>query len=230
MSTFLVYEPRRAIRDVLVQRLVGLAAPGPSPERRDAGRRSTGSSVEWVDDPEQFVTAYARRPAQVVLVGVVRAESTGAELTRRLLGVFPEAVVIVLGAAADSQAVGAALAVGAHGFLRLEDLCAPSPARPRALLGAVSLVVREPGPTGATPADRLAGSAPDREALDDALTRREHQILVGMSQGLSNGAIGAELYVSEDTVKTHARRLYGKLGVRDRGAAVAAGFRRRLLV
>ena len=37
-----------------------------------------------------------------------------------------------------------------------------------------------------------------------------------MSQGKSNGQIGRELYLSEDTVKTHARRLFRKLGVRDR--------------
>jgi ATP/maltotriose-dependent transcriptional regulator MalT len=61
------------------------------------------------------------------------------------------------------------------------------------------------------------------------VSQREHQILIGISRGLSNAAIGAELYVAEDTVKTHARRLYRKLGVADRGAAVAAGFRRHLL-
>ena len=47
-----------------------------------------------------------------------------------------------------------------------------------------------------------------------------------MSQGKSNGQIGRELYLSEDTVKTHARRLFRKLGVRDRAQAVAHGFRR----
>ena len=45
---------------------------------------------------------------------------------------------------------------------------------------------------------------------------RELQVLAGMSQGKSNGQIGRELYLSEDTVKTHARRLFRKLGVRDR--------------
>ena len=50
-----------------------------------------------------------------------------------------------------------------------------------------------------------------------------------MSQGKSNGQIGRELYLSEDTVKTHARRLFRKLGVRDRAQAVAHGFRRGLV-
>jgi DNA-binding NarL/FixJ family response regulator len=46
-----------------------------------------------------------------------------------------------------------------------------------------------------------------------------------MAEGRSNAEIGRELYVSEDTVKTHARRLFRKLGAADRAQAVAVGFR-----
>ena len=48
-------------------------------------------------------------------------------------------------------------------------------------------------------------------------------------QGQSNGEIGKELFLSEDTIKTHARRLFRKLGARDRAQAVAVGFRRGLV-
>ena len=61
------------------------------------------------------------------------------------------------------------------------------------------------------------------------LTERELQVLTGMSQGKSNGQIGRDLYLSEDTIKTHARRLFRKLGVNDRAQAVALGFRRGLV-
>jgi len=57
------------------------------------------------------------------------------------------------------------------------------------------------------------------------LTERELQVLRGMAEGKSNAEIGRELFVSEDTVKTHARRLFRKLGARDRAHAVAAAFR-----
>ena len=63
-----------------------------------------------------------------------------------------------------------------------------------------------------------AGRAPQ-------LTERERQVLDGMASGKSNGEIGRELYLSEDTVKTHARRLFRKLGAADRAQAVALGFR-----
>ena len=57
----------------------------------------------------------------------------------------------------------------------------------------------------------------------------ELQVLRGMSQGKSNGQIGRELYLSEDTIKTHARRLFRKLGAKDRAEAVATGFRRGMM-
>jgi DNA-binding NarL/FixJ family response regulator len=61
------------------------------------------------------------------------------------------------------------------------------------------------------------------------LTERELQVLRRMADGKSNAEIGRELYVSEDTVKTHARRLFRKLGARDRAHAVAAAFRQGLV-
>jgi len=57
------------------------------------------------------------------------------------------------------------------------------------------------------------------------LTAREIQVLEGMSHGRSNAEIGRDLFLSEDTVKTHARRLFKKLGASDRAHAVALGFR-----
>lgn len=61
------------------------------------------------------------------------------------------------------------------------------------------------------------------------LSEREMQALVGMASGKSNREIGRELFISEDTVKTHARRLFRKLGARDRAHAVATGLRLGLI-
>jgi DNA-binding NarL/FixJ family response regulator len=68
---------------------------------------------------------------------------------------------------------------------------------------------------------------PPRRRVD--LTERELQVLRGMADGKSNAEIGRELFVSEDTVKTHARRLFRKLGARDRAHAVASAFRAGLV-
>jgi DNA-binding CsgD family transcriptional regulator len=55
------------------------------------------------------------------------------------------------------------------------------------------------------------------------ITPREHEILGLIAEGLSNREIGERLFVSENTVKTHSSRLFGKLGVNRRVQAVLKG-------
>jgi two-component system nitrate/nitrite response regulator NarL len=61
------------------------------------------------------------------------------------------------------------------------------------------------------------------------LSDRESEVLRLIAEGLSAPEIGARLYISSSTVKTHVRNLFEKLGVSDRAAAVAEGMRRGLL-
>ncbi|GAA0491098.1 response regulator transcription factor [Streptomyces sp. NPDC046215] len=61
------------------------------------------------------------------------------------------------------------------------------------------------------------------------LSEREQQVLRGFAKGQSIPQLAAELYLGASTVKTHAQRLYEKLGVSDRAAAVAEGMRHGLL-
>ncbi|HJT17443.1 MAG TPA: response regulator transcription factor [Thermoanaerobaculia bacterium] len=58
---------------------------------------------------------------------------------------------------------------------------------------------------------------------DVGLTPREHEILGLIAEGLSNREIGDRLFVSENTVKTHASRLFEKMQVRRRVQAVRKG-------
>ena len=72
-----------------------------------------------------------------------------------------------------------------------------------------------------------------RERRDQApavrLSDREREILNGLARGLSAPAIGRELSLSAATIKSYLQRLYDKLDVSDRAAAVAEGMRRGLL-
>jgi DNA-binding NarL/FixJ family response regulator len=61
------------------------------------------------------------------------------------------------------------------------------------------------------------------------LAHREMQVLFGMSRGKTNVEIGKELYLAKDTIKTTAKRLFKKLGVRDRAHAVALGYQLGIL-
>jgi DNA-binding NarL/FixJ family response regulator len=56
---------------------------------------------------------------------------------------------------------------------------------------------------------------------DIGLTERESELLSLLPTGLTNSELGQRLYVSENTIKTHLRHLYAKLGVRNRAQAAA---------
>lgn len=60
-------------------------------------------------------------------------------------------------------------------------------------------------------------------------TPREIAVLQLLSEGLLNREIGARLFVSEETVKSHVQNLLSKFQARSRAQAVAVGFRRGLL-
>lgn len=113
---------------------------------------------------------------------------------------------------ADIDAAVAAAGAGLRGIVRID-------ARTEELVTVVQEALAHRPPLA------VAVAAPDAPAL----TRREMEVLGGMARGRSNAEIGRELFLSEDTIKTHARRLYRKLGANDRAQAVAVGFRFGLL-
>src|SRR5262249_22789599 len=60
------------------------------------------------------------------------------------------------------------------------------------------------------------------DSLNEPLTNREHEILVCLSEGLSNSEIASRLYLSAKTVRWYNTQIYAKLGVHDRDAAMTA--------
>ena len=186
---------------------------------RDGLRRSVESlpGVERVDTVASGEEVLARWPSErqdLVLMDVQMPGLGGVETARRLVHSHPDANVVMLTLASDREAVAAAIAGGARGFLH-KDVSREE------LSATVANVL-----TVSSLAPALLG-APPRPFDDEApvLTERERQVLTGMSAGKSNAQIGRDLYLSEDTIKTHARRLFRKLEVGDRAQAVAAGFR-----
>lgn len=169
---------------------------------------------------EEALARYSAERPDLVLMDIQMPGLGGLEATRRLMLRHPEAVVIVLTAADDRENVATAVANGARGYLNKdvshEELCA---AVATALAGQDLLAPTMRRALESTLAARVADPA-------TALTERELQVLRGMSQGQSNAEIGRSLFLSEDTIKTHARRLFRKLGVNDRAQAVALGFRK----
>lgn len=166
------------------------------------------------DGLEAVAAARDLRP-DVVLMDVRMPRLDGIEATRRLMTSGFEGRVLALTTFDLDEYVYAAVQAGASGFL-LKDVS------PDDLVHAVRVVAR--GEAMLAPAltrrllDRFAstplpGSMP---TVMETLTERELSVARLVARGLSNASIGAELFLSEATVKTYVSRLLTKLGLRDR--------------
>ncbi len=190
-----------------------------SPLARETLRRAVATipGVTRVLAATSGEEALARWPVErpsLVLMDVRMPGLGGTEATRRLLGLHPEANVLMITVAEDTDGVARAISAGAKGYLvkdaSREELAATVVQALTDVAGRRSFDITDQSPGGGPP---------------PVLTERELQVLTGMSRGRSNAEIGKELYLSEDTVKTHARRLFRKVGAADRAQAVAVGFR-----
>jgi DNA-binding NarL/FixJ family response regulator len=189
-----------------------------SPLARESLRRvvATVPGVDRVSaaaSGEEMLARYSVERPDLVLADVRMPGIGGVEATRRLLAVHPGAAVIMLTMAEDTDGVARAVAHGARGYVRKDAS--------REELSATLVQVLNGRSRSAAVPTRHGDGQTDLPSLSE----RELQVLSGMSRGRSNAEIGRELYLSEDTVKTHARRLFRKLGAADRAHAVAVGFR-----
>ena len=185
-----------------------------APATRENLRRSVAgvpgvARVSAAGSGEEVLARFPLERPDLVLLDVRMPGIGGIETVRRLRSAHPDAMVVMLTQGEDHDGVARAVSNGARGYLAKNAAAEEVAATLNALL--------EPaGGNGRITAS--LGPAP-------ALTERERQVLDGMSRGCSNADIGRELFLSEDTIKTHARRLFRKLQAADRAQAVALGFR-----
>ena len=188
-----------------------------SPLAREALRRAVGavpgvSRVLVAGSGEECLARFSSDRPDLVMVDVRMPGIGGVEAARRILSAAPQAAVIMMTMAEDVDGVARAVNTGARGYL-VKD------ASRAELVAVVTQALNDAA------ARQFPRARQDADAGLPALTERELQVLRGMGRGRSNAEIGKELYLSEDTVKTHARRLFRKLGAADRAQAVAMGFR-----
>jgi DNA-binding NarL/FixJ family response regulator len=128
-----------------------------------------------------------------------------------LSGRFPELKVIVLSSSDDPAEIEAALAGGASVYVVKR-------AHPADVALAVRQVYDRSLYLGRGQRPREL-AAPNAKAEEFGLTKRELEILQLTAEGLSNGLIAKQLWVTEQTVKFHLSNIYSKLGVSNRTAA-----------
>jgi DNA-binding NarL/FixJ family response regulator len=171
-----------------------------------------GSADEALD-----VIARVRRTRVVVLVGLgLEGAHDAYWLIRTVRERFPGHAVLGLGANADTTMISRALFVGADGFVdKNVDPGEFLHAVRQAAAGETVLA----GPSSAA-VGQIAQGIERRRGLDVRLTEREREVLVVAAEGLTARQIASRLGVRERTVTTHLARIYGKLGVGNRLAAI----------
>ncbi|MBL7254233.1 response regulator [Paractinoplanes lichenicola] len=171
---------------------------------------------------EALTVVAAERP-DVVLTDLRMPEPSGGTLIRLLLERVPTVRVLVLTTHDTDSDVLPAVEAGAIGYL-LKD--APR----EELFRAVRAAAR--GETVLSPsvaAVLLSRVRPRKPTPTGQLSAREREIVALVAQGRTNREVAAALYISEATVKTHLLRIYAKLEVPDRAAAVSAAHRLGIL-
>ncbi|MGW2663877.1 response regulator [Nocardia tengchongensis] len=170
--------------------------------------------------PEAVALAERLQPDVVLMDLQLGGDMDGIEATRRITTTIRPAPHVLVLTTFDTDAdITRAIAAGATGYLLKAE-------RPEELFAAIQAAAQ--GRTALSPpiADRVLHRMRNPQP---ALTARELDILGQLAQGLGNREIARALHVSEATVKTHLGRIYDKLGVDNRAAAVAVANEQRLL-
>jgi two-component system, NarL family, response regulator DesR len=166
------------------------------------------------DGESALAAIEAHRP--VVCVADVRMPRLdGLGLARRAATIAPETAVLLYSGFADRGLVSDALDSGARGFA-LKDAPLEDLGRAIDLVAAGNLYV---DPVLA------AALATRRGSERKPLSERERQVLRLLAEGGSYAEIGGSLFLSPDTVRSHAQRAMQKLGARTRTQAVAVALR-----
>jgi two-component system nitrate/nitrite response regulator NarL len=187
---------------------------------------TSSGSIEVVAEADDGVTALEAirtHLPQVALLDYRMPGMDGAEVAAAVQRDELPTRVLLVSAHDESAIVYRALQDGAAGFL-------PKESTRSELVNAVLDCAKGRDVVAPSLAAGLAGEIRKRaEPEGPVLSPREREVLKLIAAGSSIPAMAKELYLAPSTVKTHVQRLYEKLGVSDRAAAVAEAMRRKLL-
>ncbi|TDQ00934.1 response regulator transcription factor [Labedaea rhizosphaerae] len=190
--------------------------------RRILRKRAGFHIVDECADGADVPAALAANEVDVVVMDLRMKNVDGIEATHRLRRESDRPPVLALTTFDDDELLSGALRAGAAGFV-LKD----SPAED--LIRAVRTVAAGDSWLDPTVTARVLATyrqaAPAKPATTpELLTARELDVLRAIGQGLTNAEIAASLVISELTVKSHIGRIFAKLDLRDRAAAIVYAF------
>lgn len=195
--------------------------------RRILRRKDGFVIVDECADGDEVPAAVEAHQPDVVVMDLRMRRVSGIEATRRVVAAGGPPV-LALTTFNEDELLSEALRAGAAGFV-LKDSSAEE------LIRAVHAVARgdsylDPAVTGRVlDTYRSAPKDPAETPEVDELTARELDVLRCVARGLSNSEIAAELFITEVTVKSHIGRIFVKLGLRDRAAAIVYAYERGIV-
>lgn len=174
-------------------------------------------------DGLQALELIGRLRPDVALLDLRMPGLDGAQVAAAALKQGLSTRVLLLSAYTDSALVYRALQQGVAGYL-------PKESSRTAIVNAVLDCAAGRDVVAPELASGLAAEIRRRaEPSGPSLSAREREVLQLIASGESIPTIARELFLAPSTIKTHVQRLYEKLGVADRAAAVAEAMRRGLL-
>ncbi|MHB8134503.1 MAG: response regulator [Anaerolineaceae bacterium] len=158
----------------------------------------------------------------VILMDLVMPVMDGAAATKAIRERWPQIQVVALTSFKEEELVQGALQAGAIGYL-LKNISADE------LANAIRAAYEGKPTLAPEAAQALIHAAVRPEKPDYGLTNREEEVLLLMTDGLSNVDIAERLVVSRSTVKFHVSSILSKLGVSSRTEAVAMALQQKLV-
>jgi DNA-binding NarL/FixJ family response regulator len=164
---------------------------------------------------QEATDAIPRLQPDVVLVDVNLPDGTGVDAVRTLAPMLPETEFVMLTIYQDGDILFDALSAGAHGYLI-------KPVRTEQLLAAIHDVLEGGAPMSNVVARRIVRSFEPDKSLPppEPLGPREREVLEMLAAGAMYKQVAKKLDISMNTVLTYVRRIYKKLHVNSRHAAV----------
>lgn len=198
------------------------------PMIRDGVVRALSSSgfvdvVAEASDGREALAAIHRELPDVALLDFRMPEMDGAEVAAAVRRDGLATKVLLLSAHTESAIVYNALQQGAYGYVSKDA------GRSQIVDAVLDCAAGRPVLAGDLAAGLVGEIQMRRESTAPVLSAREKEVLGMIAEGKSVPAMAEVMFVAPSTVKTHVQRLYQKLGVSDRGAAVAEAMRHRLL-
>lgn len=174
-------------------------------------------------DSAEAVTQATELTPEVTLMEITLPDARGAETVRRIREGVPQTQVLILTASEQCEDMVAAIKAGAKGYLRKNVSGAE-------VIQAIHQVATGQAVLPPALTTRLLDELADPSPTPEALTERELDVLQYITQGLGNKEIATALNISQNTVKTHVRRILGKLNLRSRTAAATYAMQNGILL